>query len=63
MNHDTEDDVVIRQKLNMSTGDKAKVTRILKADGITYVEVSQSLDASEPTVMVAVNEALKEHQD
>ena len=56
------DDVVIKQKLTLLTGDTAEVTRIMETGDRTYVEVSQSIDASEPTIMVAVNNALREHQ-
>lgn len=39
-------------------GDVAQVQRVLRADTRLYVEVWQTLDATEPTLMRAVNAAV-----
>ncbi len=46
-----------------ATGDRARVHRILKVENRLYVEVEQTRDAKEKTIMVAVNDALQKYED
>ena len=56
-------EVVIRQHFDHGTeGDRAAVTRIFRVGPKIYVEVDHTSDASETTIMVAVNSALDEHE-
>lgn len=55
--------IQIRQRFDLGDqGDKAEVLRIVRSDGLVYVEVRQTKDATEPTVMIAVNTALDEYE-
>jgi hypothetical protein len=54
-----EQQVIIRQHVDPSAmGNVAHVLRVLRADTRLYVEVWQTLDATEPTLMQAVNAAI-----
>ena len=56
-------DVVIRQRVSLEAeGDRAEVCRILEHGGKLYVELQQTSDAREPTIMTAVNEALSKYE-
>jgi len=53
----------IRQRFGLGeSGDRAVVERIVRSGGKLYVEVSQTSDAREPTIMLAVNKALEEYE-
>lgn len=59
-------EVKIRSRLlDGETGNRARVSRVMRSGDCLFVEVEQTKDAKEPTVMVAVNKALtayeKEH--
>jgi hypothetical protein len=53
----------VRQHFDLGdSGDRAVVSRIFKTDGRLYVEVQQTSDAREPTIMSAVLAALTEYE-
>ena len=57
------DRVQIRQNFTLgSDGDKAEVARVLQVGERWYVEIDQTMDAGEPTIMVAVIEALDQFE-
>jgi seryl-tRNA(Sec) selenium transferase len=57
-------EVKVRSRLLAGeTGDRARVSRVMRSGDCLFVEVEQTEDAKEPTVMVAVNEALKAYEE
>ena len=51
--------MIIRQRLDdVALGNKARVMRVLRVEERLYVEVWQTIDATEPTLMRAVNAAV-----
>ena len=55
--------VTIRQRVEVEAlGDRARVTRILAVGDQVYVDVEQTLDATEPTIMAEINRALEERE-
>lgn len=56
--------MIIRQRLDdVARGDKARVIRVLRVDERLYVEVWQTVDATELTLMRAVNQAVASFAD
>jgi len=57
------DDVSIRQRFDLGeSGDRAEVRRVIRSGRRFYVEVVQTRDAREPTIIVAVNRALDDYE-
>lgn len=53
--------MIIRQRVDpVAMGNVARVLRVLRAETRLYVEVWQTLDATEPTLMLAVNAAVRQ---
>ena len=53
--------MIIRQRVDpVAMGNMARVARVLGAGRHLYVDVWQTLDATEPTVMRAVNQAVEQ---
>lgn len=58
-----KENVNIRSRVSLGeTGDLAEVRRVVKVSDQVYVEVEQTGDAREPTIMVAVNKALQKFE-
>ncbi len=56
--------VNIRSKLSLGkSGNRAEVTRIIRSGNHIFVQVEQTQDAKEQTIMVAVNAALKKYEE
>lgn len=56
--------VNIRSKLCLGvSGNRAEVGRIIRSGDSIFVEVEQTHDAKESTIMVAVNAALKKYEE
>lgn len=54
--------MIIRQHVDSGLGNVVRVLRILRVENRLYVEVWQTCDVTEPSLMRAVNKAVTDYQ-